>query len=125
MARHKTRKITNGRIMLLLQRAASVAVCGDKKRRFMLGASGIRTDGVIVDSVNGFSGELIPAAHAERKLLNKLNFGSTIFVVRVGRLGFWRLAKPCKRCQLSLKNHGITRIYFSTGKNFEYEKMIL
>lgn len=88
------------------------------RRNFLLGAIGLRSDGVIVKSFNGHSHFPNRRAHAEYRLAQKLDVGSTVYVVRV-RLGDGKmaLAYPCKSCQKVLASKGVKKIYFSINEN--------
>lgn len=86
----------------------------EDKRTYLLGAVGIRSDGVMVKSFNGSTVYPVPAAHAEQRLSRKLNVGSVVYVARI-RMGDGKfaLAKPCKNCQNVLRSRGVKRIYYT------------
>ena len=98
-----------------LQLAAQVSRLKDDNRTYYLGAVGLRKDGVIVASANGNPREPEPKHHAEARLLRKLGKGGIVFVVRTLADGSWAMAKPCRDCLPLLINHGVSRIYWSTG----------
>lgn len=105
----------------MLAEAASTAISGSKDvRTFLLGAVGLRADGVFVSSRN------IPAPeatfernhHAETRLARKLTPGSTVWVARVARRdGSWAMAKPCRGCERRLRIAGVSRIVYTIGPN--------
>ncbi len=39
--------------------------------------------------------------------------GATIYVVRIGKRGEYRLSKPCEMCQQVLKHVGVKRVHYS------------
>jgi hypothetical protein len=52
-----------------------------------------------------------------------LDYGSIVWVVRVSiQDGKMRLAKPCKRCENTLRLRGVEKIYYSISEN-EYGVM--
>jgi len=91
--------------------------CVEAKRNYRLGAVGIRTDGTLVCSSNITTREPKKEAHAEYRVCQKLNVGSIIFVVRIGESNNLRMARPCKDCQLMMKNSGISKVYYSISDN--------
>lgn len=104
----------------MLASAASAAIRNKDTRTFLLGAIGLRADGVFVSSRN------IPAPeatfecmhHAEARLARKLTPGSTVWVARVARKdGFWAMAKPCRGCERRLRIAGVSRIVYTIGPN--------
>lgn len=104
----------------MLAEAASAAIRNKDIRTFLLGAVGLRADGVFVSSRN------IPAPeatfershHAEVRLARKLTPGSTVWVARVSRKdGFWAMAKPCHGCERRLRAVGVSRIVYTVGPN--------
>jgi tRNA(Arg) A34 adenosine deaminase TadA len=118
----------------LFQVAAQVALpVGDKvdQRGYWLGAVGVRRDGVIVSARNGSAiGEMgatqynpSPTSHAERRCLRKLGWGGVMYVARVRRDGSVALAKPCARCQGSLKSQGVKKVFY-TIDNENYGVMV-
>ena len=108
------------KIRKMFRLAKEVAKCGDcceAKRNYRLGAVGIRTDGVIVASSNITTRQPQKEAHAEYRVCQKLDVGSTIYVVRIGEFNRLRLARPCRDCQLMMKNGGIKKVYYSINEN--------
>jgi tRNA(Arg) A34 adenosine deaminase TadA len=89
-----------------------------ERRDFWHGAVGERSDGTIVSSRNSHAVERFRHAHAETKLTKKLNVGSTVYVVRVGRTdGFLRLSKPCANCMIAMRIRGIKKCYYSISEH--------
>lgn len=54
--------------------------------------------------------------HAEVSLLRQLGDarGVTVYVLRLGRDGRWRYARPCLRCQAALDDAGVSAVVWST-----------
>lgn len=97
--------------------AASYAMLDDA-RNFWLGAAGLRADGALVRARNGPSKQVEPSAHAETRLIRKLDLGATVFVARISRAtGQWALAKPCEGCKYRLLAKGVKKIYYTIGPN--------
>lgn len=85
-------------------------------RTFLLGAVGIRNDGVIVSSRNIAAPDHAPNHHAESRLSRKLTPGSTVWVARVSRLdGGWAMARPCLGCEIRLRSAGVRRVVYTIG----------
>lgn len=104
----------------------------------MVGAVGIRSDGVIVASPNGpakirentSERGYFAEAHAEFRISYKLDVGSTVYVIRLRRGDKKvRLAKPCETCQTVMRAKGVKRVYYSISEdrkgNIKWGKMIL
>lgn len=104
--------------------AKRVALKGDKKRRYKIGAVGIRTDGAIVIANNIRTRLQEPLAHAEARLSRKLDRGATVYVVRVLANGSFAIARPCCRCQRIMRFRGVKRCYYSIN-NREFGVLIL
>ena len=100
------------RVKLLLKLAHNIAVKNKTHKHYNFGAIGIRTDGTLVCSTNLPVANYTPAAHAEARLLRKLNTNSEVFVVRVNHTARV-LARPCSVCYAALKARGIKRCYYS------------
>lgn len=102
---------------------ARLALSKNDERSFLLGAVGIRKDGVMVQAINGPSRMPCRLAHAEARLCRKLTPGSVVYVVRV-RLadGEFGMARPCQSCQKILKSKGIRKVYYSINST-EYGVM--
>ncbi len=97
--------------------AKMVATRVDDCRQFRLGAVGIRCDGTIVVSRNIPNREPEPQAHAEARLVKKLDHGAIVYVVRVARDGKLTMARPCKTCRRALKNRHVRKCYYSINEN--------
>lgn len=98
-----------------LDAAAYQATKKNDKRAHQIGAVGVRSDGVTVKSCNGAvpGGGKSPRAHAEIRLAQKLDVGSTVYVARIGHLGEWRLARPCHFCVAVLLSKGVRAVYYT------------
>lgn len=88
------------------------------KKQFRLCAIGKRRDGLYVHSFNvqvGLKGcaARVPEKHAEARVATKLTRNSVVAVARVLRDGTVANAKPCKSCQVRLRNMGVTRVYYT------------
>jgi len=106
----------------LARQVASKGDTKEAKRHYRLGAVGLRSDGAIVTSSNIPHRVPEPNTHAERRLVKKLNWGSTVYVVRIKRDGKLAIARPCKKCQSAMLLRGIQRVYYSIN---EYEYGVL
>lgn len=89
----------------------------DARRRYRLGAVGIRYDGAIVSASNLPNRTPASEAHAEARLVRKLDVGSIVFVVRITRKGLLTTARPCKRCRAKMRARGVKRVYYSITEN--------
>ncbi len=85
------------------------------KYNYFLACTGIRHDGVLVHGHNSYTTQPSPETHAEIRMLRKLGHGKTVFVVRVGADGGWRMARPCPNCTQALIKKGVTRVYYTIG----------
>jgi tRNA(Arg) A34 adenosine deaminase TadA len=102
--------------MRLLNLAVQLALSGDRKKNFLLGAVIKRKDGAIVVATNTNTQTPHPNAHAEVRVLRKADLGCTLYVARVLRTtGEWALAKPCVKCQALIRNRGVKRVYYTVG----------
>lgn len=110
-----------GKIMTRLEKffniAREKAMTGDTIRKYRLGAVGIRSDGVIVTSRNISTRVPEPEAHAERRLVRKLDTGSIVYVVRALSNGSLTMARPCVRCRKAMQARGVKRCYYSVSDN--------
>jgi len=99
----------------MLTLAAKVAnERGNKNRSFLLGAVGIRNDGVIVMSRNISATDHAPRHHAEARLSRKLTPKSVVWVARVSRKdGGWAMARPCQGCQMRMKMVGVEKVIYT------------
>lgn len=99
--------------------AASIADFNDN-RTFMLGAVGIRSDGVLVCARNGnsFSTKWNSfhkniKSHAEGRILRKLDCDSTIFISRIKDKDTFVKAKPCDNCAVAIKGRRVYKVYYT------------
>lgn len=101
--------------------AANVANEGSSKRdnrSFLLGAVGMRNDGVIVSARNIAATDVTPSAHAEARVVKKLTCDSIVWVARVGRgSNSWALARPCEKCQRRMKTAGVRKVVYTIAPN--------
>lgn len=103
-----------------MQLAVKQALKKDKnnsRRGYLLGAVGIRADGVTVFSRNLPNQEKNPCNHAETLLCRKLDFGSTVFVARVNRWNQICNSRPCPSCRRNMANRGVKKCYYSISNN--------
>lgn len=105
------------------QLAKEKAGTRDTKRKYRLGAVGVRKDGAIVTSRNLSTRVPEPKAHAERRLVRKLDAGATVYVVRVLSDGRLTIARPCVHCRNAMKIRGVKKCYYSINDN-EYGVMV-
>lgn len=58
--------------------------------------------------------------HAEERCINQASQekikDSTMYVIRITKYGLG-LAKPCKKCQMAIKNTSIKKVYYTTNKD--------
>lgn len=97
----------------IARKAAESGDSKDAKRTYRIGAVGVRTDGAIVISNNICTRKPYPTAHAEARLTKKLNVGSVVYVVRIGRDNRLLPARPCKNCRGIMAVRRISRCYYS------------
>jgi len=102
----------------MLSLAASVAGDNtsklDNRRSFLLGAVGMRKDGVLVTARNIAATDVTPWAHAEARVVKKLTCDSIVWVARVGRAtGEWAMARPCDACQRRMKTAGVRKVVYT------------
>lgn len=98
--------------------AARIAMAGNKRKNYLMAALVKRTDGAIVVAENGNTKYPDPSVHAEAKVLRKSDIGCELYVVRVSKKdGSWCMAKPCKNCQVLIRNRGVKKVYYTTGPN--------
>ncbi len=94
-----------------LQQAVDVGASKLDGRHFYVGAVGLRSDGAAVSAMNGRTYSPNPFAHAERRLLRKLDKGSVVFVGRSTRDGTWALARPCMYCRKAMRGRVTLVVY--------------
>jgi len=100
--------------------ARQTALKGDTKeasRQYRLGAVGVRRDGTVVVSPNIPHRTPEIAAHAESRLCRKLDWRSTVYVVRILGNGLMGLARPCPKCQSLMRLRGVSRCYYSISES--------
>ena len=106
--------ILNNKIISYFEIAAKLAISKNDRRHFLMGAIAIRKDGAMVKAINSPTQEPDRRFHAEYKLANKLDVGSTVYVVRIrlidGRFG---IARPCKNCQKVLISKRVEKVYYT------------
>ena len=51
--------------------------------------------------------------------------GADVYVVRVNNGGKFRMSKPCSMCESAMKYCGISRVYYSTSDENQFEMMKL
>ena len=51
--------------------------------------------------------------HAEIHAISRCNKPYAIYIARVGRDGTTKLAKPCRVCELAIKEAGIKEVYYT------------
>lgn len=103
--------------------AAKLALTDVEKKDWLHAAVGIRTDGAVVYARNHTVAIPTPSAHAETRLIRKLDKGAPlVIVVRVDKQGVWKMSKPCRNCQTALKNKGVRRVLYTTGDG-EWDQM--
>jgi len=91
-------------------------------RDYWLAAVGIREDGVMVSAKNGAASfrttiksyQLLPASHAEGRVLRKLGKAGIVYVARVSKKdGSLAMARPCGMCQVKLRAAKTIKVYYS------------
>jgi len=113
--------------MLHLLREAGKIALGDDERNFLLGAIGVRQDGVSVSAKNGAvisstydDYRIISDAHAECRVIRKLGKYGIIYVSRVLKKdGTFAMARPCGGCQLRIRAAKVKKVYY-TVNNSQY-----
>ena len=100
----------------ICKQVAESGESADGYRRYRLGSVGLRSDGAIARASNICTRKPNRLAHAEARCIKKLDYGSTIFVVRIGRDGSLQQARPCKACRKLMEQRGIARCYYSIGE---------
>lgn len=109
----------NRKILSFFEVAARTATSKVDKRSFLLGAIGIRNDGVMVRSLNSPTENKNRKAHAECKLCRKLDYGAeAVYVVRVRMDNFeFGMARPCMDCRKILKTKRVKRVFYTINQN--------
>ncbi len=58
-------------------------------------------------------GWTFPSAHAEARVVKKMNYGGTVYVARVSRDGHLAMAKPCFSCMMAMKSRFVEKVFYS------------
>lgn len=108
----------NNSVRQIFDDACDVALKGEARRHFYVGAIGARSDGTYVRSHNVSTPERNRCAHAEFRLAKKLDVGSVVYVARLTKgLRMLACAKPCASCVNVLRKRGVRRVYFTIDDN--------
>lgn len=109
----------NRKILSFFEVAARTATSKVDKRSFLLGAIGIRNDGVMVRSLNSPTENKNRKVHAECKLCRKLDYGAeAVYVARVRLDNFeFGMARPCSSCRKILKTKRVKRVFYTISQN--------
>jgi tRNA(Arg) A34 adenosine deaminase TadA len=100
--------------------ARQVAIHGDTKeakRQYRLGAVGVRNDGTTVVSNNVPHRTREKRAHAETRLVRKLDWGATVYVVRITSDGKLANSRPCIKCEAAMRLRGVKRCFYSINES--------
>lgn len=100
----------------LAKQAATHGDTKEARRQYRLGAVGIRSDGTIVTSSNLPSRCPERCAHAEARLVRKLDWNSEVFVVRIARSGVMVNSRPCNLCQAAMRLRGVRQVFYSISE---------
>lgn len=95
--------------------AAKLAVKRRDDRCFYLAAMARRKDQALVVSANGAPwNEPAKSSHAEFKLSKKLDYYSTVYIVRV-KIGTmeYGMSRPCSSCMQALQSKKVKKIYYT------------
>ena len=99
---------------LAIERARAERGTNDKK--FFFSAIALRRDGALVSATNNKKAEnKKPPAHAEARLMRKVDAGSIVVVARVTNDGQLAMAKPCPHCEAALRNKRVKRVFYSVS----------
>lgn len=88
----------------------------DSRKRFSVAAVAKRSSGPWVCSVNSSSVDRAPRAHAECRIVGKLDRGVTVYVARPMADGTWGMAKPCPGCRIALRAFGVKKVYYTISQ---------
>jgi tRNA(Arg) A34 adenosine deaminase TadA len=108
----------NRKILSFFEVAARTATSKVDKRSFLLGAIGIRNDGVMVRSLNSPTENKNRKVHAECKLCRKLDYGAeAVYVARVRLDNFeFGMARPCNDCRKILKSKRVKKVFYTISQ---------
>jgi tRNA(Arg) A34 adenosine deaminase TadA len=109
----------NRKILAFFEVAARTATSKMDRRSFLLGAIGIRNDGVMVRSLNSPTENKNRKAHAECKLCRKLDYGAeAVYVARVRFDNFqFGMARPCSSCRKILKTKKVKKVFYTISQS--------
>lgn len=85
------------------------------KKNYHLGCVLRRSDGALVCSKNERTKVPQPYAHAEVRAIMKADKGSILYIARVTKDNSWAMAKPCLKCQVSIRSRKIKKVYYTIG----------
>jgi tRNA(Arg) A34 adenosine deaminase TadA len=123
--------------------ASTIALPNDREqiyRNYWLGAVGIRKDGVMVLAKNQGStfskmyedklAVKLFSAHAEGRVIKKMDNKGIIFVVRVSKEHYveqgiivYKNARPCEMCQQFIKSKRIKKVFYTAGNDIDGRSM--
>lgn len=107
----------NNKILSFFEVAARTATSKDDRRTFLLGAIGIRSDGVMVRALNGPSENKNRNIHAEHRLCRKLDYNAEVYVARVRMDNFeFGMARPCDACRKFLKTMRVKKVFYTISQ---------
>lgn len=107
------------KIWFYLELAANMATKGNE-RHYRLGAVAIRKDGAVVISNNSrIHKPNHNHGHAENRVMRKAGCGAIIFVSRIDKNGSYRMARPCPKCLVELRNRRAKKVFY-TISDHEY-----
>jgi len=118
------------RMFSLATQLAKPRKLNDLSKNHWFGCVGIRSDNAIVYSRNipahigkEAGSAKIKAAHAEARLVQKLDYGSEIYVVRIAKKkteddsSTFLIARPCCMCETVIRSKKIRRVYYSINND--------
>jgi tRNA(Arg) A34 adenosine deaminase TadA len=89
----------------------------NKDKHYNLSCLLRRFDGSFSFARNGRTKTPEPALHAEQKVLRKSGLYSTMWIARVTKGGQIALARPCKNCQMAIKQAKVKVVYYTINNN--------
>lgn len=95
--------------------AGQIASSKKDVRHFLVGAIGLRSDGVMVESFNSPTPFPVRQIHAEYRLLNKLDYNSNIYVARLKgeNISHFGMSAPCADCAKYIRTKKVNRVYYT------------